>query len=107
MQTIGIRNLQVNPAVLTRALEQKDFVMITRRGAPLGVATAFDDVIFQRGLGDSLVLKAFAQGDITFGQLARSLDLTQTQTMKLLSVMDIPLTDYDIQEDLEGIESLL
>ncbi len=104
METIGIRDLQVNPAILTKSLENQEFVMITKRGAPLGVATAFDDVIFERGLGDSLVLKAFKQGDITLSQLSKSLNLTKSKTMKLLSIMNIPITDYPIEEDLEGIK---
>jgi len=104
MQTIGIRDLQINPAFLTKSLENQEFVMITKRGSPLGVATAFDDVIFERGLGDSLVLKAFQQGDITLSQLSKSLNLTKSKTMKLLAIMDIPITDYPIAEDLKGIE---
>ncbi|MCK5855446.1 MAG: hypothetical protein KAG56_09510 [Sulfurovaceae bacterium] len=107
METIGIRDLQINPAILTKSLENREFVMITKRGSPLGVATAFNDVIFQRGLGDSLVLKAFEQGDISFSQLSKSLNLTKSKTMKLLAIMDIPLTDYSIKEDLQGIQSFL
>jgi len=107
MQTIGIRDLQINPATLTKSLENQEFILITKRGTPLGVATALDDLVFQRGLGDSLVLKAFKQGDITLSQLSKSLNLTKSKTMKLLNIMNIPVTDYPIEEDLKGIERFI
>jgi len=30
MQTVGIRDLQINPAVFTKSLENNEFVMITK-----------------------------------------------------------------------------
>ncbi len=107
MQTVGIRDLQTNPAVLTKSLENNEFVMITKRGKPLGVATSFDDAILRHGFLENLVLKAFEKGDISFSQLGKSLELSKTETMKFLESMNIPLTDYKISEELKGIESFL
>ncbi len=107
MNTVGIRDLQKNPASFTKSLENNEFVMITKRGKPLGVATSFDDDILRHGLLESLVLNAFKKGDISLSQLSKSLKLTKTETMKLLSTLDIPVTDYKLEEDLKGIESFL
>ncbi len=107
MQTVGIRDLQVNPAVLTRSLENDEYVMITKRGKPLGVAASLDDEMLRHGFGEELVLKAFVAGDISLGQLSKSLGLTKRETMRLLAIRGIPLTDYDISEDLRGIEKYL
>lgn len=107
MRTVGIRDLQTNPAVLTKSLENNEFVMITKRGKPLGVATSFDDDILRHGFLENLVLEAFQKGDISFSQLGKSLKLNKTETMKFLETMNIPLTDYDISEELKGIESFL
>ena len=107
MRTVGIRDLQINPSIMTNSLENNEFVMITKRGKPLGVATSFEDDIFRHGLLENLVLKAFEKGNISLSQLAKSLKLTKTETMKLLSTLDIPVTDYEIQEDLKGIKDFL
>jgi predicted HTH domain antitoxin len=107
MKTVGIRDLQINPAIFTKSLENNEFVMITKRGKPLGVATSFEEDILRHGFLESLVLMAFERGNISFSQLAKSLKLTKTETMKLLSTLDIPMTDYKLKEDLKGIESFL
>jgi len=107
MQTVGIRDLQINPAVFTKSLENNEFVMITKRGKPLGVATSFEDDILRHGFLESLVLMAFERGNISLSQLSKSLKLTKTETMKLLATLDIPVTDYKLEDDLKGIESFL
>lgn len=107
MQTVGIRDLQLNPASFTKPLESNEFVMITKRGKPLGIATAFNDTILKHGLMESIVLKAFNQGDISLGQLASALQLTKHETMKYLALVNIPVTDYNLDEDLETIEAFL
>lgn len=107
MQTVGIRDLQINPAVFTKSLENNEFVMITKRGKPLGVATSFEDDILRHGFLESLVLMAFERGHISLSQLSKSLKLTKTETMKLLTTLDIPVTDYKLKDDLKGIESFL
>ncbi len=107
MKTVGIRDLQLNPSSFTKPLENDEFVMITKRGKPLGIATALDDSVLQHGVMESIVLKAFNQGDISLGQLSRALDLTKEETLKYLTVVNIPTTDYDLDEDMETIEALL
>jgi len=107
MQTVGIRDLQINPASFTKPLESNEFVMITKRGKPLGIATAFSDTILNHGFMESIVLKAFNQGDISLGQLASSLKLSKQETMKYLSLVNIPITDYNLDEDLSAIEAFL
>jgi predicted HTH domain antitoxin len=107
MQTVGIRDLQVNPAILTKPLENNEFVMITKRGTPLGVATALNDDILHHGFFESLLLKAFEEGSISLSQLSKSLKLSQSETMKLLAMTQVPITDYEIEEELEGIKQFL
>jgi len=107
MQTVGIRDLQLNPASFTKPLERNEFVMITKRGKPLGIATAFNDTILNHGLMESIVLKAFNQGDISLGQLSLALKLTKQETMKYLALVNIPVTDYDLDEDVETIKAFL
>ena len=107
MQTVGIRDLQLNPASFTKPLESDEFVMITKRGKPIGLATSFNDDALHHGLIESMVLKAFNQGDISLGQLSKSLKLTKRETMKYLEIVNIPLTDYDFKEELKNVEEFL
>ena len=41
MHTIGIKELQTNPGKLSHALLHNEYMLITRRGEPLGVALPF------------------------------------------------------------------
>ncbi|MEA1879648.1 MAG: UPF0175 family protein [Campylobacterota bacterium] len=107
MQTVGIRDLQLNPASFTKPLESNEFVMITKRGKPLGLATSFSDDALHHGLIESMVLKAFNQGDISLGQLAKSLKLSKRETMKYLEIVNIPLTNYDFEDELKNVEAFL
>ena len=50
MQTIGIKDLQINPAILTKSLEAKQYTMITKRSTPIGIAVSLDDEIISNGL---------------------------------------------------------
>ena len=81
--------------------------MITKRGKPIGIATSFNDDALHHGLIESMVLKAFNQGDISLGQLSKSLKLTKRETMKYLEIVNIPLTDYDFKEELKNVEEFL
>lgn len=47
MQTIGIKELQTNPALLTRSLEADEYTMITKRNKPIGMAFSFDNKHYQ------------------------------------------------------------
>ena len=107
MQTVAIKDFGLNQSVVTKSLENSEFILITKKGTPFGIATTFDETIIQSGLYSSLVLKAFEQGNISLSQLCKSLKLTKLKTMKLLSTLNIPITDYELKEDLKGIERFL
>ncbi|MBD3841203.1 MAG: type II toxin-antitoxin system Phd/YefM family antitoxin [Campylobacterales bacterium] len=107
MQTIGIKDLQTNPAILTKALEAHEYIMITKRSMPLGVAVSFDDTILSHGLKTSLLLDAYKNGNISLGQLSISLNLSKAKVMKMLSLMGIDVIEYDFNEDLEDLDSFL
>jgi len=77
MQTIGIKELQINPAILTKALESKQYTMITKRSNPIGIALSFTDAILSNGLKTSLMIDGYKDGNISLGQLAKSLDISK------------------------------
>ncbi|MEN8130415.1 MAG: UPF0175 family protein [Pseudomonadota bacterium] len=106
MRTIGIKELKINPGLIAKALNEQEYVMITRHGRPLGLVTSFDNQVLDVGLKQWLCIKAYAVGDLSLGQLAKCLELTKAETMQALSELGVPVADYNLQEDLETIEQL-
>jgi predicted HTH domain antitoxin len=105
MRTIGIKELQTNPAVLTRSLEADEYTMITKRSKPIGMAVSFDDTIITQGLKTSLMIDAYHKGYLSLGQLAEALGMEKQETMKMLSMMGVDVIDYDFAEDLAFAET--
>ena len=105
MQTIGIKDLQKNPAILTRSLEADEYTMITKRSTPIGLAISFDDSIIESGLKTALMVDAFKKGYLSLGQFSKSLNLSKTEAMKMLSMMDVNIIDYDFEDDLKFVDA--
>jgi len=99
MQTIGIKDLQKNPAILTKSLENKEYAIITKRNNPMGIAISFDDSIISDGLKTSLLINGYKNNLLSLGQLSKSLNLTKQKTIKLLSMMGIDVIDYKFSDD--------
>lgn len=107
MQIIGIKELQTNPGKLSQSFKNEEYLLITRRGEPIGVALPFSSHLMEQGLKPWMALQAFQSGDMSLGQLAKSLGKNKQETLKFLGTFKIPVADYDLQEDLETLESLL
>ena len=107
MKTIGIKDLQINPAILTRSLEADEYTMITKRSKPIGLALSFNDSIITEGLKTSLMIDTYKQGLLSLGQVAQALEISKEKTMKLLSSMGIDVVAYDFQDDMKSMDSLL
>jgi len=107
MQTIGIKDLQINPAILTRSLEADEYTMITKRSTPIGLAISFNDTIITEGLKTSLMVDAYKQGLLSLGQVAKALEMPKEKVMKMLSMMGIDVIDYDFEDDIKNLDSFL
>jgi len=106
MQTIGIRELQTNPAIFTKTLENNELAIITKRSAPIGIAVAFNDSIVSNGLKTSLLLEAFKNGMLSLGQFCKAQNISKKEGMRLLSIMGIDMIDYSFADDLETLKGL-
>jgi len=107
MQTIGIKELQTNPALLTRSLEADEYTMITKRSKPIGMAFSFEDTIVTDGLKTALMIDAYKKGYLSMGQFANALKLNHEEAMKLLSMMGVDIIDYDFEDDMKFMDSFL
>ena len=107
MQAIGIKDLQINPAILTKSLEAHEYSMITKRSKPIGIAVAFDDEILTLGLKKALLIDAYKNSLLSLGQLSTSLNISKKETMKVLSLMGIDIIDYDFKDDMKDMDNFL
>ena len=105
MQMIGIKDLQVNPAVLTKSLEAHEYSMITKHSKPIGLAVAFDDDIISLGLQKALLVEAYKNSLLSLGQLSKALKVSSRESMKMLSLLGIDIIDYDLDEELQNLDS--
>ena len=106
MQTIGIKDLQINPAILTKSLEAKEYTMITKRSRPIGIALSLDDNIISNGLKSSLLIDGYKSGILSLGQLSNSLNISKQKAMRLLSMMGIDVIDYNFDDEMGTLDSL-
>ena len=107
MQTIGLKDLKTNPAILTKAIANKEYLLISKRGKPIAVTASLDEQVLDVGLRNALLFKAFADGGLSLGQLTKALDKSYEETMKLLSLMGIPVLDYDLADELATLDSFV
>jgi predicted HTH domain antitoxin len=107
MNVIGIKQLQTDVRQLSHSFEHNEYTLIMRKGKPIGIALPFSDELIQNGLKTWLAMSFFEKGDLTLGQLADSLGKTKADTLQVLAQFNIPLADYDLQEDLATVEKLL
>ncbi|PWQ97301.1 hypothetical protein [Leucothrix arctica] len=107
MQVIEIKELQTNPDKLSKTFRQNDYALITKHGQPVGLALPFTDSVMDQGLKTWCSVKGFQNGDLSLGQLSRSLGKSQRETMKLLGFLGVAIADYDLEEDLSAIDELV
>lgn len=106
MHTIGIKELQTNPGKLTKSLVDDEYLLITRRGQPLGIALPFTEKLMENGLKPWMALKAFQEGDLSLGQLSAVFNKNKIEMIETLATLNIPLADYDLDEDLQSLDKL-
>ena len=106
MEYITIKDLQKNPAKLTKSIENKNLSLITKRSVPLGVVVPFDSDLILNDLKTNLILKAYERGELSIGQVAKFLNKSKKETLKFLSNLGISVIDYDFNEDLENLSKL-
>jgi hypothetical protein len=107
MKSIGIKELQLNPANLTKALDAHEYTLITKHSKPIGIALSFDDEILTKGLKNALLFDAYRSSAISLGQLCSALALSKKKALKILSLLNIDVIDYDFNDDIKTINKLL
>jgi len=107
MRVIGIKELQADADKLPKTLSANDYALITKHGHPIGVALPFSEDLMGHDLKPWYALKGFQSGDLSFGQLSKSLGKSHHDTMSLLGFLGAPIADYDLEEDLKAIDKMM
>lgn len=108
MLTVGIKELKNNPSIISKGVENKDdYLFISKRGTPIAVAISLDNEVFDHGFKKWILIKAYKKGDLSLGQLSKSLNQSYQDTMKMLGTLGIAVLDYELEDDMATIEKLL
>ena len=100
MKSIGIKELKSNPGLISKTLESGEYLLISKRGKPIAIATSLNDAVLDMGLKKWILIDSFKRGALSLGQLSKSLDIPYMETVKLLDLLKIPVLDYDLEDDL-------
>ncbi len=106
MKTFGVKAIRTNPSALSKAFDEKQRVLITRRGEPIGIAAPFDEQLIDLGFVRWMALRAFEDGDISLGQVAKAFERSKQQMLPLLASLGVAVADYDLNEDLATLRRL-
>lgn len=100
MKSIGIKELKSNPGLISKTIEAGEYLLISKRGKPIAIATSLDDKVLDMGLKKWILIDSFKQGALSLGQLSRALAISYMETVELLDLLKIPVLDYDLKDDL-------
>ena len=100
MKSIGIKELKSNPGVISKTIEAGEYLLISKRGKPIAIATSLDDEVLDMGLKKWILIDSFKQGVLSLGQLSRALDTSYMETVEMLDLLKIPVIEYDLKDDL-------
>jgi hypothetical protein len=92
---------QTNPSLLGQTLDRGEYLLITRRGKPIGIAAAFDDTLLDLGFRKWIAVRSFQSGDLSLARWRGCSRSRAKMMMGLLGELGVPIADYDLAEELE------
>ena len=98
VDTFTIRDLRERTGDLVRDAEVGRLSLITKHGRPLFLALPFSQELLEKGAGFALALQLFNQGTITSARAAKIANMPLADFLADISMMDIPVVDYDPDE---------
>jgi len=106
VDTFSVRDLRERIGDLTRDAESGRLSLVTKHGRPLFVAVPFSEELLKEGVGFSLALDLYREGDITAARAARIADLSVAEFLEEVSRLEIPVVDYSAEELAEELGRL-
>ena len=106
MRTITLNDLQSNFSSINKSLNNNEYLLLTNKDNAIGLLSSFSDELFEQGFVHWIGIRAFQNGDLTTRQLAGLLKLDIENTIILLNGLNIPIIDYDFNEDIDTIRKI-
>jgi len=109
MQSVTIRDIKNNPAIMTSQLEKGHPVFVTKHGKPIGVTLPLDESMVNQSIKELLFFDLYKKEEISFGKLAEFLEIKKDKLRKMFASLNMPVIDYDpkeIEEELNAFKNL-
>ena len=109
MESITLREIKNNPAIMTNLLANGKAVFITKHGKPIGITLPLDDNIINQSVKELFYFDLYKKGEISFGKLAEFLGVRKDKLRRMFASMDMPVIDYnasDVKDELEAFKEL-
>jgi len=107
MQTIGIRALRTNPALLSNNAKKGILTLVTNHSEPVSLSVPFDNVLLSLGIHVHLAIKLFEEGNLTLQKAAKLAHLPVETFLNNLAVLGIVVVDQtaeDLDAELKHLE---
>lgn len=106
MRTISLSDLQTNFTLIDKSLKTNEYILLTNKGNAIGLLSSLSEELFNQGFVQWIGIKSYQTGDLTLRQLAGLLKINTDETIKILNNLNIPIIDYNFDEDLETLKKL-
>jgi hypothetical protein len=106
MRTITINELQNNFNFNVNSIKNNQFILVTNKDVAVGLFSSLSDDLFNQGFLQWIGLQSYQNGDLTLRQLAGLLKTTVDDAIKMLNNLNIPVIDYNFDDDLETLKKL-
>lgn len=104
MKSVAIRDLKNNPSSMTKYLDNKESVFVTRHNKPIGVTIPLNDDTLSIGIKKLLVLEQYKNGTISLGKMAELLEISKDEAMSLLNSLNIDFLELNKDELMQELE---
>lgn len=98
MKTVGVRALRENPGVLSESATNGELLLVTNRSSPVALSVPFGEELIQSGVHVNLAIKLFEDDLLSLVKAAKLAKMSVESFMELLSVLEIPIVNYDADE---------
>jgi len=104
MKSVAIRDLKNNPSSMTKYLDNKQSVFITKHNRPIGVTIPLNEDVLSVGIKKLLIINQYENGLISLGKMAELLEIDKQEAQSLLNSLNIDFLERskdELEEELE------
>ena len=104
MQALSISGLLNEESKYFHTKLKDDYILTDKKGKAKYLLTNIPEQLPVQGLLRWVGIKAYQNGDLSLGQLAEWFSTDIREMMKILNKINIPVIDYNLDDDLKTID---